>query len=131
MHDTNTFNRAWNQYSKGFGAVSGNYWAGLEEMHRWTTPCPANLLINVRPFGQADFITYKYRQFSVASEEEDYKISLSMFDEGNGNDDIFSSIDGNSFSATNVDNDSDDQVTHVKVTRCTIKNVLTVNMLFS
>lgn len=67
----------WNEYKGGFGKFDSDYWIGLEMLHQITNP-PVQLQIFIVGPGVSDHgFTMYFENFSIASESENYRISLS------------------------------------------------------
>jgi hypothetical protein len=45
-YETN-FNRTWREYSQGFGSLRGDFWLGLEIVHRLTRDRPHQLMVEL------------------------------------------------------------------------------------
>ena len=69
------FYRGWNDYKNGFGQMDGEYWLGLDKIHR-----VSNIGHNVLRIDLADFEgQYRYAQydiFEVGSEDGNYKLRV-------------------------------------------------------
>eukprot|EP00795_Rhopilema_esculentum_P011936 gene11936-2505_t len=76
-----SFEKTWQQYEKGFGDPSGNFWLGLEKIHLLTKAKNSTLrvdLINLTlEKGYA-----KYKQFGVGENQTGYKLDVENY-EGN------------------------------------------------
>ena len=72
------FYRGWQDYKIGFGDLSGNFWLGLDKIHRLTKSGQKVLRVDLM-----DFYNYrayaKYETFSVGSESEHYTLSIRRF----------------------------------------------------
>lgn len=91
------FNRMWNEYKGGFGKFDSDYWIGLEMLHQITNP-PVQLQIFIVGPGVSDHgFTMYFENFSIASESENYRISLSSSGDSemvtNHNGKVFSTFD--------------------------------------
>ena len=97
-----SFEKTWQQYEKGFGDPSGNFWLGLEKIHLLTKSKNSTLrvdLINLTlEKGYA-----KYKQFRVGENETGYKLDVENY-EGNIGDGLVCS---NSMKFTTSDKDND------------------------
>lgn len=67
------FNRTWQEYKQGFGDVSGEFWLGLEILHKLTTSRRYELYVQVTKM--TDHVLYaKHDQFEIGSEAEHYRL---------------------------------------------------------
>jgi hypothetical protein len=75
------FYRGWNDYKNGFGQMDGEYWLGLDKIHRLS-----NIGHNVLRIDLADFEgQYRYAQydiFEVGSEDGSYKLRVEYYSAG-------------------------------------------------
>jgi hypothetical protein len=73
------FYRGWSDYKVGFGNLTGEFWLGLDKIHRLTTSTTQSFLrIDMLDFnGRHAHAKYKY--FSVASESDGYKLNVGGF----------------------------------------------------
>ncbi|KAH9489626.1 Ryncolin-1 [Bulinus truncatus] len=95
------FNRTWQEYKHGFGAVCDDYWLGNENIYLLTSTGQYELRIDmefrsVRYFAQ-------YREFYIDGESDKYRLHLKNFT-GNVIDE-FSNHNGMKFSTPDSDND--------------------------
>ncbi|KAL7734919.1 hypothetical protein ACLKA6_011190 [Drosophila palustris] len=68
------FYRNWANYTAGFGSFSGDFFLGLEKIHRLTTAHRHELNVYMEKFnGQIE--NARYNQFEVAGENEQYKLT--------------------------------------------------------
>ncbi|XP_016981530.1 fibrinogen-like protein A [Drosophila rhopaloa] len=67
------FDRTWDEYKNGFGNVSGEFFIGLEKLHRMTEAQPHELYIKL---GKVDGSTSyaQFNDFKIGSEEESYQL---------------------------------------------------------
>jgi len=99
------FYKPWVDYKEGFGKPSGDYWLGLDRVHRMTNILPAKLRISLRAFTRDNGGKYgQWNNFFVASEAQKYRLTVSKFeDHGVGNSLAYHS--GRPFSTYDHDND--------------------------
>ena len=58
-----TFNRNWNDYKNGFGDLNGNFWLGLEKIHKLASPGKGAILrIDLKHISAP--IQLKYAEYS-------------------------------------------------------------------
>ena len=72
------FYRGWQDYKNGFGDLNGNFWLGLEKIHRLTKSSQSILRVDLVDFDYTKAYA-KYGTFSVASESESYKLNIGSF----------------------------------------------------
>ncbi|KAK3727418.1 hypothetical protein RRG08_058835 [Elysia crispata] len=111
-----SFDRDWNEYKNGFGSFDGDFWLGLELVHRLTSQCEWELRIDMLYSGQQYHVVYS--SFKLEDEAQHYKIRLGPMevDESTpGIRDEFlnpvnpsNMINNRRFSTRDVDNDSND-----------------------
>lgn len=65
------FERSWNTYRDGFGDLKGEFFIGLEKLHRITKAQPQELYIALETFQFTTFYAW-FRFFKIGSEEEGY-----------------------------------------------------------
>lgn len=67
------FNRTWQDYKHGFGNVTGEFWLGLEKVHKLTTSRRYELYVQV--VNMTDHVlNSRYDTFIIGSEDEQYEI---------------------------------------------------------
>ncbi|XP_076806713.1 ficolin-2-like [Clavelina lepadiformis] len=97
------FGRRWDDYAKGFGQIDGEFWLGLENIHKMTREGGCRLKIELWDFygnqRHAD-----YSSFSIESAENLYRLRVSGYS-GNAGDSL-SYNNGRPFSTEDSDNDS-------------------------
>ncbi|XP_026840587.1 fibrinogen-like protein 1 [Drosophila persimilis] len=97
------FYRNWDQYRKGFGKLNGEFFIGLEKLHRLTSSQPHELYISFRRFnGESSYAHYD--DFVIGSEEEGYELKLLGHYQGNSSD-ALRTHDKMKFSTFDRDND--------------------------
>ena len=72
------FYRGWKDYKNGFGDLNGNFWLGLDNIHRLTKSSKNVLRVDLMDFDYSKAYA-KYETFAVASESEGYKLSVGGF----------------------------------------------------
>jgi hypothetical protein len=72
------FYRGWQDYKNGFGYLNGNFWLGLDRIHRLTKSGQNVLRVDLMDWTN-DTAYAKYGSFSVASESDGYKLNLGSF----------------------------------------------------
>lgn len=106
------FYRTWNEYKQGFGNTSGEFFIGLEKVHKLTNTRSYQLIIVMEDFSN-DRRYAKYDQFIIGSEAEKYNLkSLGTFS-GSAGDSLTYHV-GQKFSTKDQDNDAFDE--HCAVT---------------
>ncbi|XP_017856869.1 PREDICTED: fibrinogen-like protein 1 [Drosophila arizonae] len=68
------FNRNWLEYREGFGNLSGEFFIGLEKLHRLTASQPHELYVYLTDFNNESSYAY-YDKIVVAGESEAYALS--------------------------------------------------------
>jgi hypothetical protein len=73
------FYRGWSDYKVGFGNLTGEFWLGLDKIHRLTTSTTQKFLrVDMWDFDGTHAYA-KYNNFSVASESDSYKLIVGNF----------------------------------------------------
>ena len=68
----------WSNYRVGFGDLNGEFWLGLDEIHRLTTSDSNILRVDLKDFeGYTRFA--KYDMFRVMSENDMYKLNIGAY----------------------------------------------------
>lgn len=95
------FYRGWDDYKRGFGNLSGEFWLGLDKIHRLTRK-PSKLRVDLEDFsGNTAFA--QYNLFEVGGEGNQYKLSTGTYSGTAG--DSLSYHHGMAFSTKDKDND--------------------------
>ncbi|XP_005111822.1 ryncolin-1-like [Aplysia californica] len=95
------FYRDWDSYKYGFGDLTGNFWLGLEKVHKLTTEQRHELRVDISYKGKSYHAIYN--QFKVLGEAELYTLKISGFSD-NAPDDL-SRHNGFAFTTKGRDND--------------------------
>ena len=95
------FYRGWDEYKRGFGNRSNNFWLGLYAIHALSKD-GASLRIDLTTAGGSKYYA-RYLQFKVDSESMKYKLELSGFSGNTG--DSLAYQTGMSFSTKDREND--------------------------
>ena len=72
------FYRGWKDYKTGFGDLHGNFWLGLDKIHRLTKSGQNVLRVDLTDWTD-DTAYAKYGSFSVASESDAYRMNYASF----------------------------------------------------
>ncbi|XP_073251470.1 angiopoietin-related protein 7-like [Porites lutea] len=95
------FDRVWKDYKQGFGNLRGEFWLGLDKVHRLTKE-RSKLRVELEDFnGQTAYAEYDL--FGVAGEGNKYRLTLGTYAGTAG--DSFSFNNGVAFSTKDQDND--------------------------
>ena len=83
------FYRIWVDYKDGFGDLNGNFWMGLEKLHKLAAPGKgAKLRVDLRIANFSDGIKYaEYSTFEVSGESDGYKLIIGGYT-GNAGDSL-------------------------------------------
>ncbi|XP_053551072.1 microfibril-associated glycoprotein 4 [Bombina bombina] len=80
------FYRGWEEYKSGFGLADGEYWLGLQNIHRLLQKKSYYLRIDMEDFeNEKRFVTYGTFYISplaISPEEDGYRLHISGFKEG-------------------------------------------------
>ena len=72
------FYRGWDNYVSGFGSLTGEFWLGLENIHRLTNRSVTKLRVDLSDFdGNTAFA--KYNTFRVLSSSTNYTLNVSGY----------------------------------------------------
>ncbi|XP_078381917.1 uncharacterized protein LOC144664633 isoform X2 [Oculina patagonica] len=96
------FYRGWDDYKQGFGNLNGEFWLGLEEIHRLTSSGQYKLRVDLEDFA-GNTAYAEYNSFGVASEGTKYQLSIGSYS-GTAGDSL---TYHNSYPFTTKDQDND------------------------
>lgn len=72
------FYRGWDDYKRGFGNLNGEFWLGLDKIHRLTVSSSNRLRVDLEDVpGNTAFA--EYSSFAVGNETEKYKLRVGGF----------------------------------------------------
>ena len=72
------FFRAWDDYKRGFGNLNGEFWLGLDKIHRLTVSGGYKLRVDLEDIhGKTAFA--EYSSFSVTNETAKYQLNLGSY----------------------------------------------------
>ncbi|XP_052774602.1 fibrinogen C domain-containing protein 1-like [Mya arenaria] len=95
------FQRNYSDFVSGFGERDGEFWLGLETLHKLTTSEDYSLRVNLMDF-EGNKAYAEYSTFNIGSEDSGYKLSLGKYSGTAGN----SMDDNNGSPFTGPDNAS-------------------------
>ena len=72
------FNLNWSDYKHGFGNLSGEFWLGLERIHRLTSDNNSMLRVDMEDFEEGSAYA-EYSLFGVRSEHDKYRLILGSY----------------------------------------------------
>ena len=72
------FYRGWAEYKRGFGSLIGEFWLGLDKIHRLTSSGSYKLRVDLEDFAENTYYA-EYDLFKAASEVEKYKLSVGSY----------------------------------------------------
>ena len=95
------FYRYWTDYQQGFGNLSGEFWLGLDKIHRLTSTA-TQLRVDLQDF-EGNSVYAKYTTFSVGDSASNYILTVSGYSGTAG--DSFGDHNGYQFSTRDREND--------------------------
>ena len=72
------FFRAWDDYKRGFGNLTGEFWLGLDKIHRLTVSGGYKLRVDLE-VSQGKTVYAEYNSFAVKNETAKYSLSLGSY----------------------------------------------------
>ena len=98
------FYRGWEDYERGFGNLSSEFWYGLQNIHCLTTREEVELRIDLED-ESGNKITWVYQTFRVDGPEHKYRLHIGQGEGTPGTDDAMAYHNGQHFSTFDRDND--------------------------
>ena len=95
------FYRNWNDYVRGFGDMSGEFWLGLQKIRRLTASS-TQLRVDLADFNGNELYA-KYNTFSVGDDDSKYRLTVSGYSGTAG--DCLTTHNNYQFSTKDQDND--------------------------
>lgn len=77
MDGSTDFWRGWEEYVRGFGNVSGEFWLGNVALHTLTAFGPTELRVDLRTPSENAFA--RYRDFAVGGPEDNFRLHLGAY----------------------------------------------------
>ena len=97
------FYLGWDKYKVGFGQLTGEFWLGLDKIHRLTASRPVGLRVEMEDWSGGR-VYAKYGSFDVGDEESRYKLSVDSYS-GSAGDSLTKAQNGMAFSTKDRDHD--------------------------
>ncbi|KAL9989444.1 hypothetical protein ACROYT_G003993 [Oculina patagonica] len=97
------FFRAWDDYKRGFGNLTGEFWLGLDKIHRLTISSSSKLRVDLEDI-HCKTAFAEYSSFSVTSERAKYQLILGSYSGTAG--DSLTYHHGSAFTTKDRDNDA-------------------------
>ena len=97
------FYRGWDDYVMGFGSLTGEFWLGLEKIHRLTKINAGMLRIDIGDF-EGNTASAKYDTFRVLNSSTNYTLSVGGYSGTAG--DSFTRHNGRQFSTKDRENNA-------------------------
>ena len=69
------FYLGWDDYKRGFGKLNGEFWLGLDKIHRMTSDNNSMLRVDLEDF-DGNTAYAEYDMFGIFSEKDNYKLIL-------------------------------------------------------
>nr|XP_058963099.1 microfibril-associated glycoprotein 4-like [Pocillopora verrucosa] len=98
------FDRHWSDYKHGFGNLNGEFWLGLDRIHRLTLDNNSMLRVDMEDF-EGESAYAEYSLFGVRSEHDKYQLILGSYNTAGTAGDSFSYHHGCPFTTPLEDND--------------------------
>ncbi|CAL4100934.1 unnamed protein product, partial [Meganyctiphanes norvegica] len=98
------FTRPWADYVQGFGELTGEFWLGLDHLHRLTSDTSNELYIELEDW-ESNTRWAKYSTFAVGPAEDNYRLTVTGYS-GDAGDAMKERHNGQAFSTYDQDNDA-------------------------
>ena len=85
------FYRNWIDYKQGFGNLRGEFWLGLDNIHRLTNQTNNKLQVELEDF-QGNTVYAEYDTFAVADEADNYTLTVAGYICTTGNHEVWTSL---------------------------------------
>ena len=72
------FYRAWSEYKNGFGDVNGEFWLGLDKIHRLSRSGQNSLRVDLEDF-EKETRHAVYNTFAVADDSDKYRLTVGSY----------------------------------------------------
>ena len=97
------FYLGWSEYKVGFGNLTGEFWLGLDKIHRLTASRPSELRVEVGDWSGGRAYA-KYGNFGVGDEQSLYQLSVGSYS-GTAGDSLIEYQNNMKFTTKDRDND--------------------------
>ena len=78
------FYLGWSKYKAGFGQLTGEFWLGLDKIHRLTASRPSELRVEIEDWSGGRAYA-KYGSFGVGDKQSEYRLSVGSCSGSAGN----------------------------------------------
>nr|KAG5689525.1 hypothetical protein BaRGS_008900 [Batillaria attramentaria] len=98
------FYRNWEEYERGFGDVTGDFWIGLDKIHRLTSSQNYSLRVDLEDWDGSKAYA-EYRDFSISGPDDFYRLHISGY--SNTSDSMIQHKNQNNMQFSTPDQDHD------------------------
>nr|XP_029732726.1 fibroleukin-like isoform X2 [Aedes albopictus] len=98
------FYRNWTDYKNGFGEIGGEFWIGLERLHKLTKDKNVTLMVEIEDF-DGNYGYARYDEFEIGDEDAKYVLKRISGYSGTIGDSMMSTDKGCMFTTRDSDND--------------------------
>ena len=78
MNGSVDFYLGWAEYKQGFGNLNGEFWLGLEKIHRMTSSGGYKLLVDLED-SAGNIVYAEYASFGVGNERTKYQLTVGSY----------------------------------------------------